>query len=413
MHYFKNPEIKSITFKFIILGIIFMSLCVVTIQKEISSLNKNYIIQNTIIAGNILSDHPEMEKEIVSALTLKNMDNFKLGEKILDKYSYEKDLDIYKNPVMYDFLYKVLCKFILEISIFLIIVYLTVFGGFKGFYKKAEKFSKASEDIIEGKFQNFKNVNKEGDLAILTYHFNLMANSQRDVLLRLKKEKIFLKNIISDISHQLKTPLSSLIMFNEIMKNQNIPKEDRDNFLKLSDEQLRRMEWLIVNLLKVGRLEAGVVQFRIINNPLYITINKSLIGLIEKSKEKQQKIIIKGNKDIYFKHDAEWTAEALSNIIKNCIEHTDVNGQILISYEETPISTSIKIKDNGEGIPKERIGRIFQRFYKGENSTNPCSIGIGLALSKTIIESQNGSISVKSEEGKGTEFSIIFLKTII
>lgn len=222
MHYFKNPEIKSITFKFIILGIIFMSLCVVTIQKEISSLNKNYIIQNTIIAGNILSEHPEMEKEIVSALTLKNMDNFKLGEKILDKYSYEKDLDIYKNPVMYDFLYKVLCKFILEISIFLIIVYLTVFGGFKGFYKKAEKFSKASEDIIEGKFENFKNVNKEGDFAILTYHFNLMANSQRDVLLRLKKEKIFLKNIISDISHQLKTPLSSLIMFNEIMKNQNI-----------------------------------------------------------------------------------------------------------------------------------------------------------------------------------------------
>ncbi|MCC5427797.1 sensor histidine kinase, partial [Clostridium botulinum] len=220
-------------------------------------------------------------------------------------------------------------------------------------------------------------------------------------------------NIISDISHQLKTPLSSLIMFNELMKDENMPIEDRKNFLKLSDEQLRRMEWLIINLLKIGRLEAGVVEFRRENNPLYVTVNKALAGLSEKAKEKSQQVIVDIDEDVYFKHDMDWTAEAISNIIKNSIEHTDNYGQIKINCEETPISLTISIKDNGEGIPEKLQNKIFERFYKGENSVNPSSIGIGLSLTKSIIESQNGSIIVESEEGKGTEFIITFLKTVI
>ncbi|APH22719.1 sensor histidine kinase [Clostridium botulinum] len=419
LKYFRNPEIKELTFKFSLIFILFAILTTIFIKGELNKLNKDYINQNTLIVGNILSKHPELEDEVILSLN-SNKDaryneekNYKIGKKVLEKYSYDENLDIYKNPILNNFSMNFIYRIIIYFALAIIIIYIIIYDKFKYFYKKAEIFTEASEDIMEGHFSKFIDENKEGDFYILSSKFNLMSNRLEESLLNLKKEKIFLKNIISDISHQLKTPLSSLIMFNELMKDENMPIEDRKNFLKLSDEQLRRMEWLIINLLKVGRLEAGVVEFRRENNPLYVTVNKALAGLSEKAKEKSQQVIVDIDEDVYFKHDMDWTAEAISNIIKNSIEHTDNYGQIKISCEETPISLTISIKDNGEGIPEKLQNKIFERFYKGENSVNPSSIGIGLSLTKSIIESQNGSIIVESEMGEGTEFIMTFLKTIV
>ncbi|ACA44396.1 HAMP domain-containing histidine kinase [Clostridium botulinum] len=419
LKYFRNPEIKELTFKFSIIFILFAILTTIFIKAELNKLNKDYINQNTLIVGNILSKHPELEDEVILSLN-SNKDaryneekNYKIGKKVLEKYSYDENLDIYKNPILNNFSMNFIYRIIIYFALAIFIIYIIIYDKFKYFYKKAEIFTEASEDIMEGHFSKFIDENKEGDFYILSSKFNLMSNRLEESLLNLKKEKIFLKNIISDISHQLKTPLSSLIMFNELMKDENMPIEDRKNFLKLSDEQLRRMEWLIINLLKIGRLEAGVVEFRRENNPLYVTVNKALAGLSEKAKEKSQHVIVDIDEDVYFKHDMDWTAEAISNIIKNSIEHTNNYGQIKISCEETPISLTISIKDNGEGIPEKLQNKIFERFYKGENSVNPSSIGIGLSLTKSIIESQNGSIIVESEMGEGTEFIITFLKTIV
>lgn len=240
-----------------------------------------------------------------------------------------------------------------------------------------------------------------------------MINRLNNSVKKLKEEKLFLKNIISDISHQLKTPLASLIMFNDLMKNKDMSLEDKNYFLNLSEEQLKRMEWLIISLLKLSRLEAKVIKFDIKSNPIYITIMKSISPIKEKAREKNISINLKLDEKIRFNHDLNWTAEALTNIIKNSIEHTKNGGYINIKIYETPLAIFISIEDNGEGIPKNLIPKIFKRFYKGENSTNPTSIGIGLSLSKRIIESQNGSINVESEIKKGTKFNITFLKTVI
>ncbi|WP_251862559.1 HAMP domain-containing sensor histidine kinase [Clostridium sp. Marseille-Q2269] len=420
--YFRNPEMKLVTIQFSVIIILFSIVTTFFVTYDTNKLNKNYINNNTLIVGSILSKHPELEDEIIASLNnndnlqnKKSMDkkNYEIGRKVLQKYSYDENLKIYKNPSLNSFSRNFTHKIVLWFALIIFITYIIIYINFKSFYKRAEIFTKASENIMEGHFNKFIDENKEGDFHVLSYKFNLMSNRLEESLLNLKKEKVFLKNIISDISHQLKTPLSSLIMFNELMKNEHMPLEHRKNFLNLSDEQLRRMEWLIKNLLKIGRLEAGVVEFKRENNPLYMTVNKALSGLNEKCKQKSQNVIVDINKDTFLKHDMEWTAEALSNIIKNAIEHTGENGEIKISSEETPISLTISIKDNGEGIPKNLQNKIFDRFYKGENSVNPLSIGIGLSLSKSIIEQQNGNITVESEEGKGTEFIIIFLKTII
>jgi len=154
----------------------------------------------------------------------------------------------------------------------------------------------------------------------------------------LKREKVFLKNIISDISHQLKTPLSSVIMFNEIMVNDLVIKEeDRKKLVEQSQEKLNRMEWLILNLLKLARLEAGTIEFDVRENCLGNTIDKSLAPLLVKAENKKQCIKIDGNKAVVLRHDIDWTAETISNIVKNAIEHTDINGQIQVKIDETPL----------------------------------------------------------------------------
>ena len=413
MRYFKNPEIKHIILKLSILSIAVIALVIVIFNIEMNSLNKAYIEQNTLIVGNILAKNPELEVEVMSSLSLKHRDNYNLGQEVLSKYSYDENLAIYKNPSINSFYIKFLTKVIFMILIFVSINFIMAANGFTGFYKQIEKFTIAAEKVIEGQFINFNEYNKEGEIYLFAHQFNLMANRLKESMDKLKKEKIFFKNIISDISHQLKTPLFSLIMFNDLMKEEDISKEDRKNFLILSEEQLKRMQWLIINLLKIGRLEAGVINFKISENPLNLTIYKALSGLVQKSEEKNQNIILKNSHEIYFNHDVEWTAEALSNIIKNAIEHTEEGGTIAIETEETPLSVSIIIRDNGVGIPEELLGKIFERFYKGENSINPTSLGIGLYLSKYIIERQNGSIRVESEVDKGAKFTMIFLKTII
>lgn len=413
IRYFKNPEIKVITLNLTILLITIIILSLAILNVEMNRLNKTYIDQNTLIVGNILSKNPGLEEEVISSLNLKNRDNYDLGREVLSKYSYDQSLAIYKNPSINRVYSKFFIKIILMMLLFGIVTFIMVSIEFIGFYKQIEKFTIAAEEVIEGKFDNLTEYNKEGCIYIFANQFNLMGNRLKESMANLKREKVFLKNIISDISHQLKTPLFSLVMFNDLMKEEDVSKEDRKRFLSLSDEQLKRMEWLIINLLKIGRLEAGVINFKTSNNSLKLTIDKALAGLLGSSKEKHQNIILKGSDEIYFNHDMEWTAEALSNIIKNSIEHTKEGGTIVIETEQTPLSVSIMIMDNGVGIPKELFRRIFERFYKGENSVNPISIGIGLYLGKYIIESQNGNIRVESEVNRGSKFTITFLKTVI
>ena len=416
--YFRNSEIKNTIRVLFLIFTLFISVFSIICYSEVSTLNKNYIKQNTLIVGKILNKNPNLENEIVQAIsnnsqnTYENKD-YKLGKEILDKYSYNKTLSIFSNSPIKIFFKSFCVKIIAIIFVFIAIIFIILITTQINFYKKIEAFSKSAEKVIEGSFEKLPEKFLEGEFYVFTYQFNLMIDRLQNSMENLKKEKIFLKNIISDISHQLKTPLSSLIMFNELMNTENISEKDRKNFLELSSEQLKRMEWLIKNLLKLGRLEAGVIKFNKDNNPLYVTINKALSGLVKKAEESKIKIQTEISKDIYFNHDMDWTAEALSNILKNAIEHIKENGEIKVIAEETPLSVSIKIIDNGVGIPKEILGKVFERFYKGENSVNPNSIGIGLSLCKSIIESQNGSVNVKSKVDKGTEFEIIFLKSVI
>jgi signal transduction histidine kinase len=375
------------------------------IAKNISA---TLINQNAVILSNVLEEKDESQI-VKNFYEKKSPEELNKSKEILRSYGYDENISLSGDEIVLSILKTMLLIFIPNISIFLLILYLSFIKELKLIYKDIEGIVSNTGAMSKGEYKKIEGDYKEGEMSILISSLNYMGDRVNNSIELHQSDKEHLKDFLSDISHQLKTPLASLIMFNDLLReNDNIPNEDRVKFLDKSEEQLRKMEWLIMNLLKVGRIEANAIKFENEIQPLRETIELSLSSLREEAKKKSQEIIVEGELDAEVVHDKEWLAEALSNIIKNSIEHTDNGGKIDIRVSKGPIITKIYIIDNGKGIPKELQKKVFKRFYKGENSKNPKSIGIGLSLAKSIIEEMDGEIKLISEEGKGSTFIISF-----
>lgn len=222
------------------------------------------------------------------------------------------------------------------------------------------------------------------------------------------KDKIYLQDTLSDISHQLKTPLTSMYVINELLYDDKLDKSLKKELLNKSKKGLERIEWLITSLLKMSRLDSGSEKLILENVKLINIINKTIEPIRIPLELKNINLNVSCSNDIKVNVDVNWTTEALINILKNAMEHTLENGNINIVCSDNPLYTMISISDDGCGISKKDLPHIFERFYKG--MSNKESIGIGLNMSKKIIENENGNISVKSKENEGTTFIIKLFK---
>ena len=252
--------------------------------------------------------------------------------------------------------------------------------------------------------------NTEGELSILKnelYKLSVKLNTQAELLLR---DKTYLADSLSDISHQLKTPLTSMMMMVELLEEDHLPEEKRREFLHNISIGIERMEWLVQALLKLSKLDADAVVFKNGKMDVYQLLQAAIAPLLISMKIRGVTLEVEKVSEVVSMHgDVYWTTEALTNIIKNCMEHTQPGGRIQISYSDNNLYTKIQIKDTGSGIDPEDLPHIFQRFYKGKNSRSD-SVGIGLALSKEIITRQKGKIEVSSQVGKGTTFELRFYR---
>ena len=251
---------------------------------------------------------------------------------------------------------------------------------------------------------------EEGELSILKtniYKATTTLKFQKELLANDKK---MLADAIADISHQLKTPLTSMMVMNDLLEGEEDASK-REEFIRTQSAQLDRMNWLIQNLLKLSKLDAGVIAMNPEEVKSHKLLSDSLKPFLIQMDLKEIKLV-EDIKDFNIRCDINWTTEALQNIIKNCIEHMKAGDTLTVSAEENNLYAGIKIEDTGCGIKKADLPHIFERFYRGENSGTD-SVGIGLALSKTIIEMQKGEIRVSSEENVGTTFEIRLYKTVI
>lgn len=277
-------------------------------------------------------------------------------------------------------------------------------------YEKLNDLNDYLSLICAGNFDLDIADNTEGELSILKnnlYKVITILKTQNETL---ENDKLYLADSLADISHQLKTPLTSMMVLADLLKDEK--NDDRKNeFLSLIESQLDKMKWLITNLLKMSKLDAGTV---ILNIEEYSSadIIKSVTEPFAITLDLKEIELLNNVPDFSIKLDKSWSIEALQNILKNCIEHTSSGGRISITSENNNHYSIIRIKDSGCGIAREDLPHIFERFYQGKNSSDE-SVGIGLALAKTIFEKENAEITVESEEGTGTEFTVKFYKGII
>lgn len=276
-------------------------------------------------------------------------------------------------------------------------------------YQDIQELSDYLRHISAGDFSLDVRDNHEGELSILKSNIYKVTSMLANQSQLLEEDKKRLTDAISDISHQLKTPLTSMMVMADLLDNANLPTEKRAEFTNNMHAQLKRIEWLVSSLLKLSKIEAGSVTFKQEKVMIDELIKKVTVQFLIQMDVKEQRLTINGDQSLSFIGDFNWTAEALINIIKNAIEHTPVDGEITISSSGNALFTEIAIADNGPGIPRKDIPYLFQRFYKGKNASDD-SVGIGLAMAQRIIASQNGDIEVTSEEGQGTEFRIKFYK---
>lgn len=252
--------------------------------------------------------------------------------------------------------------------------------------------------------------NSEGELSILKNNLYKVVVLLRTSNEALKKDKLYLADSLADISHQLKTPLTSMTVITDLIKTEQ-DREKQAEFARIIENQLGRMNWLVATLLKLSKLDAGTVQFAARPVEVRELVDESLKPFLL-TLDLKNISVRKDIADFTFTGDRNWCIEALQNIIKNCIEHTEENGLIEIETAATTLYSQIVIKDNGCGIPEADLGHIFERFRRGSNS-KPDSVGIGLALSKAILQKHNAALSAENIETGGSAFTIKFYKSIV
>lgn len=339
--------------------------------------------------------------------------------KILNSKEHEEENSLLKKYGIYDesaiAVLKQKDKNIIEYNLIILIatsVALIVIFYFYLKYRQNEidKITKYVEKVSNKKYILDIDENTEDELSSLKnelYKITVMLKEEAD---NSEKQKEALTTSISDISHQLKTPLTSiLIMLDNLSESDNMDKQTRDKFIAEISRQIENMNWLVISLLKLSRLDAGVVEFEIQRINANKLVDEIISNLEIMAELKNVDFEIKENKDCYFIGDYNWNKEAIQNIVKNAIEHTKINTKVKIKIEENSVYTSITVKDEGSGIKPKDLKHIFDRFYKSENSSEN-SFGIGLSLSKSIIEKQNGYIQVETKEDEGTKFIIKYIK---
>ncbi len=387
-----------------IISIIFTFIFLIINIYEYKTYTKNFNNKLSAITLKLKEDYPNIsENEILEILNSKDT-----GTSIFEKYSIDSNNDsiVLENDEAHHIFLS------LNITVLILALLILIFTFLKYNKTKDKEISEITKYIEEINKKNYTlhiDEISEDELSILKneiYKTTVMLKESADNSIKDKKE---LKNSLEDISHQLKTPLTSiLIMLDNLIDEPDMESKMRDEFVRDIKREVTNINFLVQAILKLSKFDSNTVDFIREKNHMKSIIDKSIQNVSTLCDLKNVEIETKGCENAILYCDFRWQVEAITNIIKNCIDHSKEGSKVVINYGENKVYSFINIEDFGEGISKKDLPHIFERFYKGENASED-SIGIGLALSKTIIENDNGNISVDSSK-EGTEFQIKYFK---
>lgn len=276
-------------------------------------------------------------------------------------------------------------------------------------YRSVRRLVGELDEILHGNMTMEISSFKEGDMEILRdeiYKMTIRLREQAEQSLQGKKE---LADSMADISHQIKTPLTTLNILTERMKHPQVEEEERQKLLREMKQMLERIERLITVLLKLSRLDAGAVRLNLQRISIHELVKKALAPLDIAMELREQEVILEGEEEIFVLADEVWSVEAIGNLLKNSMEYTPNGGKIFVSWEENLLYQSLQIVDGGEGFDEGDLPHLFERFYKGKNSKGN-GFGIGLALAKAIFEREHAAVKAENQKDGGGKFIVRFYK---
>lgn len=390
-------------------NILFIFLLLLLFSISINLQIRRELIDNeAAIAVGIIKDKPQSEIEYIESFFRdKTEEEIEEGKKILKKYGYSEDSGHMEG-------YRTISRRLYENSFILlvIIMVLNIFALVTNAWQTRNYIKSVDRFIDSVLSQNFNIRLKELDgttKSKLNSRFNKMGIAVKKNYDKLYDDNAFIRDSLADISHQIKTPIASLSMYNEIVMNDENLSEDSKRFLEASSQQISRLRWLTESLLKISKMEANAINFKKEKFIGYQMSEDFPTVFYSQLKNKQMEIVHQGDLDKEVDLDYNWTKEALMNIVKNAIEHGYENSQIIIRYTINISMIRVDVINAGDPIDSDELSKLFIRFYKSKHNDNPESVGIGLNLAKEIVERQKGTISVQNDENS-VIFSLLFLK---
>ena len=405
MKLLEKDKIEALIIVFIVLTIVEVVIMIILTNLQYTATEKIDNKKVSEIIGMVEQKYPNVtEQEIIEILN----SNINADEQLL-KYGIDVNTDTIIKAKENSKTNYIITNIIVLIT-FQTLIFICFALYLKYRDKKINKITQYVKEINNKKYAIKLDNMTEGELSKLEnelYKITVMLKEEAE---NSKNDKLKLAESIADISHQLKTPLTSIsIMLDNLNEDTNMKPEIRAEFTNQITKQVEWMKWLVISLLKFSKLDANAVKFKKQNILIKNLINEIVENMAIPLEVKNISVIINGQTDAVLIGDFNWENEAITNIFKNSIEHTNENGKIYISFEENNLYSKIVIKDEGSGISNKDLPHIFERFYKGKDSSNE-SYGIGLALAKSIIEKDNGIINCQSELNKGTTFEIKYAK---
>lgn len=306
---------------------------------------------------------------------------------------------------MHFFLLAALCTAITVLTLCL--------GYLKGQDKKLEDAALQIGEYILDRRKGTIECSEEGAMHHLFHQVNSLVTMVDAHADSERQAKEFLRDTISDISHQLKTPIAALNIYNGILQQEAEDPHTVRHFSALSEQELDRMESLVQSLLKMARLDAGAITLERRSENLSEVLSQVRKQYAFRAGQEEKEILLEGDGNIVLSCDRVWLTEAMGNLVKNALDHTASGDKIRIRWQQSPCLTQIIVEDTGSGIHPEDLYHIFKRFYRSPFSGDTPGVGLGLPLAKAIIEAHRGSIEVHSELGRGTVFTVNFPDTEI
>lgn len=273
-----------------------------------------------------------------------------------------------------------------------------------------EKVTLLIEALVEQQEQHIFSEEEDTLTARLQHQLLKLRNILKSQNKMLKQEKEQIKTLISDISHQIKTPVAAANTFAQLLGDRALSDEERNEYISTLQLALQKLTFLVNSLIKMSRLESGIIHLKPERNSLNDIILQSVKTVYAKAKEKKITITFECEKNFEAMLDFNWTAEAIMNVLDNAVKYTPNGGSVGLNITEYPSYLRLDISDNGMGIPEEEQAKIFGRFYRGKQSSGVEGVGIGLYLTRDIVNKQNGYIKVVSDEN-GSMFSLFLKKS--